>query len=188
MNCAKYEPLIALYVENDLAEAEAHLLESHLGRCDECREFAENMRESQAALKSLRLDSVEDVTLAEIRLSVMEEISKKSPAPAWRGYAIAAMLVIGLVAGWLWRVRTTGFDGPQIASSVIPPPPPHEALMFPAVRHTPRVPSLKKYRLATPVPPATHPAAVAKSEPLLVKLITDDPQVVIYWLVDQNGG
>jgi hypothetical protein len=27
-----------------------------------------------------------------------------------------------------------------------------------------------------------------KSEPLVVKMITDDPQVVIYWLVDQNGG
>ena len=34
--------------------------------------------------------------------------------------------------------------------------------------------------------PPAEPAE--KPETLVVKLLTDDPNVVIYWLVDQNGG
>jgi hypothetical protein len=47
-----------------------------------------------------------------------------------------------------------------------------------------RHPSLKRRGVGEPQPP--KPAEPPKE--IMVKLLTDDPNVVIYWLVDQNGG
>ena len=175
MNCAKFDSLIALYVEDDLPAGEALLVEAHLETCPGCREFASDIRESQTALKQLRMDFVEESALKEVRAEVLNRLSVPPQAMAWPRYAIAAMLLAGLWAGWLWRARTAVPPEVQPRAAVIAPPHLSTVPARPQRAHTARV--------------SNHRARPAfKSEPLLVKIVTDDPQVVIYWLVDQNGG
>jgi anti-sigma factor RsiW len=180
MSCHKFEPLIALYVENDLAAAEAQAVESHLAACDPCRKFAAEMRESQAALKALRTEFVDDALLLQVRTEVLSAASHRQRAVAWPRFAIAAGLVLALLAGWMWQMRPEARLEPRpIAASVSAPPLPATVLAPPPRTRT----GLARVRRHRP-----QAAPVFKSEPLVVKMITDDPQVVIYWLVDQNGG
>ena len=175
MTCAKFEPLIALYVESDLAEREQRLVEAHLKTCAVCREFAADICDSQTALKELRMDFVEESALHEVRAEVLNQLSIPRKTVAWSKYAIAAMLFVGLWAGWLWRTRPAATPDLQPVAALIAPPP--QAMAPP-----PQRPRTRVVRHRRP------PAPTFQSEPLVVKMITDDPQVVIYWLVSQNGG
>ncbi|MBZ5593973.1 MAG: zf-HC2 domain-containing protein [Acidobacteriia bacterium] len=171
MSCAKFEPLIALYVESDLPENETRLVETHLDACDGCRKSAAAMRDSQAVLKVLRTDFVEEHVFQEVRTEVLSRLSIPRKI-AWPRYAIAAMLLIGLWAGWLRLTRPAASLEFQPRAAVNTPPP---VAPVQALRQRVRSAHVSRHRAFKP-------------EPLVVKMITDDPQVVIYWLVDQNGG
>jgi len=175
MRCSKFESLIALYVEIDLAESDERLVEAHLETCQGCREFAADIRESQMALKELRMDFVEEAALQEVRAEVLFHLSTPRRMAPWPKYAIAAMLLAGLWAGWLWRARTAVPLEVQPRAAVIAPP---DLAPAPAARQLVRT-VRRRHR---------QPGPAFKSEPLVVKIVTDDPQVVIYWLVGQNGG
>jgi anti-sigma factor RsiW len=184
MSCDKFEPLIALYIEDDLAQAEAHVVESHLAGCDGCREFAAEMRESQAALKALRTEFVDDAVLLQVRTEVLSVASHRHyRVVTWPRYAVAAGLVLALLGGWMWQMRPreprVRLEPRPIAASVSAPPLVATVPAPQARTHT----GVSRARRHGP-----QMTPVFKSEPLVVKMITDDPQVVIYWLVDQNGG
>lgn len=171
MSCAKFESLIALYMESDLPEREERMVEAHLETCHSCREFAADIGESQTALKELRIDFVEESALQDVRRGVLFHLSTSRKTAVWPKYAIAAMLLAGLWAGWWWRAQT----------AVPPEVQPRAAVIAPPVSEAP----VPRQRVAV----ARHRKRPAfKSEPLVVKILTDDPQVVIYWLVSQNGG
>ena len=175
MTCAKFEPLIALYVESDLPEREQRMVEAHLESCPGCREFAVDIRESQTALKELRMEFVEESALQEVRAEVLTRLSIPRKTAAWSKYAIAAMLLIGLWTGWLWRARTAPPEVQPRAAVIAPPP----LATVPVLQQRSHTRTAKHRQPASPT---------FKAEPLVVKMMTDDPQVVIYWLVSQNGG
>jgi anti-sigma factor RsiW len=176
MSCVEFEHRVALYVECDLPQCEERLVAAHLESCAGCREFAAEMRDSQTALKQLRMDLVEESTLQEVRAEVLNRLSIPRKTAAWPRYAIAAMLVAGLWAGWLWRARTAAPLEVQPRALVMAPPVVEAPAPRPRVRPTP----VARHRVRR--------SPAFKSEPLVVKIVTDDPQVVIYWLVSQNGG
>jgi anti-sigma factor RsiW len=179
MSCHKFEPMIALYIEDDLAQAEAQAVESHLAACDACRKFALEMRESQAALKALRTEFVDDAVLLQVRMEVLSVAAHRPRIVAWPRYAIAAGLVIALLAGWLVRQQADkALVALQPLHAILPVPPARWAIQA----HQPKALAARVRRRSK------RQAPRFKSEPLVVKMITDDPQVVIYWLVDQNGG
>jgi anti-sigma factor RsiW len=175
VSCSNFELRIALYVENDLAEAEARVVEAHLDACDGCRVFADEMRQSQGMLKALRAEFVEDVVFEEVRARTLGGISRDRKAVAWARYAIAAGLVLALLAGWMWRARSGAKLELQPVASMTARPPLEQVKTPPMTARIVRKHAPKR-------------APAFKSEPLVVKMITDDPDVVIYWLVDQNGG
>ncbi|HKW97754.1 MAG TPA: zf-HC2 domain-containing protein [Bryobacteraceae bacterium] len=181
MNCAGYEALIALYVENDLTEEETGQVERHLDACGGCREFAAGLRESQAAFKALRFESVDESTYAEVRAGVLRETSTPRRMPGWRRYAVAAAVALAIVAGWMWQIQRQApvQQPPAIVAKVPPASLVHAQAPAERTHHAPRVQHVARRLKSKPS---------FKSEPLLVKMITDDPDVVIYWLVDQNGG
>jgi anti-sigma factor RsiW len=184
MSCEKFEQLIALYVEGDLPETEAHVVARHLDECASCREFAAGIEETQAALKDLRLEHVGGAVFAEVREQVLREIPAIGSARLWPKFAIAAALAAALMAGLLWRVLAPAQPVQlQAAAPLVPAAPPAVEV---AARRTPvhHRGGARSARVAHRV----KPAPVFKSEPLVVKMLTDDPHVVIYWLVDQNGG
>ena len=205
MNCAEFEEQIALFVENDLSDAEVTGVEQHLESCAECREFAAELRESQAMVKGLRREPIDDAVFADVRAHVIRHVSNVRPAPLWPKYAIAATLLVMLTAAAWWRTRPAIPAGvPAESAQVGPGPafsPPRTTLPSPgngliaanvtrvrqrrAQKRSSENASLARQNVQQASP--AHPQ-VGHSEPLVVKLLTNDPQVVIYWLVDQNGG
>jgi hypothetical protein len=177
MDCSRYESQLALYAGGDLTGREAQELEGHLRVCPGCHELAEGLAQSQAALRRLGEDDVDEEALRQVRRRVMGEMGSRRPSwlyytPGWR-YAVTAAGLAVLVAAiaLIPRAPTT--------LSLPPPPSPVVELPLPVVVK-PRPPAR---RPVVPVKPAS-----AAQEPLVVKMFTDDPDIVIVWLIDQNGG
>lgn len=113
MNCQKYEALIALAVEGDLSERRAVSVADHLAACATCRQFAAELRESQATLRTAGFDDFTAATLTDLRQAVMNEIALR-PQPGsflsrffrplrWQSVVIAGLLILlaPVMLSWL---------------------------------------------------------------------------------------
>lgn len=191
MSCERFEKWIALYIEGDLAERKARRVEAHLAGCAACRERAESLAQSQQALKSLRAEAVDARTLEQVRRGVLDQIAAGQRAPqswlwlAWR-YVLAGVLVAIAGATLWWRSHRAEPVRPVVARAPVAAQSPD--LGAPAPPTVAATRPQKHPRLAHRSNPATPRQPAEESEPLLVKLQTDDPNVVIFLLVDQNGG
>ncbi len=185
MNCARFEEQIVLYAGGDLEERKAHRLEAHLRECATCRDLAASLAEDQAALHDLRAEPADLAMLEQIRSRVLAQVAGRPPAPrplfgwAWR-LALAGSLAAAVLAVFLWRSRRA--EPPQPVAVAQAPQPVME-LPAPAPRRVPPAPRAPRRRPA----PQRH-VETASAKPLMVKLATDDPNVVIIWLIGQNGG
>jgi anti-sigma factor RsiW len=206
MSCESYEALIALHVEGDLPPPESADVERHLAACPACRSFAAELEESQRALKDLARDDMDAAALAAVRQRVGEALAGAA-APARRPAALWALAAAAGIAVLAFVLQRPG-DGPRREPPATSPGPvavPQAASpngpggMPPAVpaSHPPRtVAAAPRARARRPaVPPAPRPVAeptVARNgdpgSPLVIKLVTSDPDIVIYWLVEPNGG
>ena len=170
MNCREYEPLIALYVEGDL---EDRSVEEHLAECSACRELLEDLRVSQAALKELAV--VDAALLSAVRSRVLARIERRR-MPAWpwvAAFAAAAALIVGVVT--MPRKPSTIVRAPVSAVGVPEQPADRSSAIARAV------PKAKRSR------PGGRPRTRGSAPPLVVKMLTDDPNIVIIWLVEQPG-
>lgn len=175
MNCEQWEMSIALAVEGDLPEAEAAELRLHLETCAGCRQFAAEMKASQEALHSL---AEESLPFLAVRQRVMAQVAprRRPMGRLWGLAAVAAVIVVML------GVR---FAGRQ---EVPAPPPVRVAVAPPRIDVPPAAPVPPVRQVVRPVRHVNRPAPVpAATEPLVVKMLTPDPDVVIYWLVDTKG-
>ena len=213
MNCQEWEQSIALWIEGDLPRSGAERVERHLSSCAACRSFADELAETQAKLKLMRDEAADEVALRSIRTRVMERLegNQRAGTTGFRAswgmtYAVGgAAALLGVSLG-LWALfsdtptRVTS-PGPEIVAEA--PTPIEAAPLAPSVPK-PEAP-VEVAEVAPPSPPpeaagdsvreeneeiVSEPPAEPAEEPetLVVKLLTDDPNVVIYWLVDQDGG
>jgi anti-sigma-K factor RskA len=208
MNCRGWNPHIALYVEGDLDPDLTRQVEAHLGACVECRAFAEELQGSQAAVHQLRSEIIENASLNRVRMSVLDQVRRMNESRTWLDrirmlfwggmrwrYAVlggAALAVVSLAA---WRLSIKEIPaGPQIAQIAVPPapaPPPvtveaHKTTVQAARSVAPKKQrSVKPSRMAVADPPAQEEPPKPDT---VVRIFTDDPNVVIYWLLDQTGG
>ena len=206
MTCASYEPLIALYVENDLPVRETAGIEAHLAGCATCRAFAAALSLNQRALRELGQEHPDPQALAVVRQRVRTALeSPVEPrtarfAPVW---AIAAAAGVAVLAFLLQQRTDGGPAAPPVAPTVVHAPavprttPPVRPLATPSSGPiTPRPAEASAPRTArtgsrgTPTRRVAVPAArsLSPQPDLLIKLVTSDPDIVIYWLVEQNGG
>jgi hypothetical protein len=128
----------------------------------------------------MRPDVFSEADYAEVRSRVRSEIGRRRRARAAM-YAAAAAVVILACGLWAWRGARVDTAQPLVARVNVPAPPPVEAPQPVAsvpVHHHP-----KHLRLR----PAPEPKKEESAEPLLVKLETPDPDVVIYWIVEGKG-
>jgi anti-sigma factor RsiW len=207
MNCRGWHSHIALYVEGDLERDLTRDLESHLTVCDECRVFVEELRESQVGVRQLRSEIVEASSLNRVRANVLDQVRAIQERRTWLDrisillwggfrwrYAVLGSVALLAVSIMVWRLTlkqsTVAPVVPQVA--VIAPAP----LAATAEAETPKPTPIKRTvtarkRLKTAAP--AEPAAVAvidkpKPPDTVMKILTDDPNVVIYWLIEQTGG
>jgi hypothetical protein len=208
MKCSYSENDIAVYVEQDLNESRLREIASHLTECDACRRVEADLRESQLVFKSLRQDSVSGTALAEVRFRVLTEVEGLRSTTPWgrrverwlwagfrRGYALAGVAFLIVAGIGLWRAsgvqdsRLPDRLPPAAAvplerGTVEPSPltPPHRERDGQRRGRPQAVARRESPEQAVPVPAAPEPRQV------VVKLLTDDPNIVIYWLVDETGG
>jgi anti-sigma factor RsiW len=200
MSCRRFETMIALYVEGDLPDRKTRRVAEHLDGCAACRELSEGLAASQQALKALRGASVDEGVYRELRRRVLARIdaTRAGAWPRW-AYAAAAGLIVLLGTWAIWRrpsppppLRETGRvslperSQPAALSSA---PASHAAVRKPQARRTAPAQVSEPRATASAVQPELQPAEVeptASPAPLLVKLFTDDPDVVIYWIVNGN--
>jgi|SRR5688572_15140786 len=202
MSCHDFEGFIALDVEGDLDISERRRLESHLRQCSACRLLAEELKESQSAFKSIRQDLPNEATLLSIRTRVLADVSDIQ-SDSWFGrvflngfrqrvtLAAVALLMVG---GWVvWHSQPARKPAMTPMAPVAVNRPPLVEPEPQVVAPIPTAVSVRKPRIrqpkAVPVSQAVEPA-VAPDEPQVqvsIRLVTDDPTVIIYWLGDEKG-
>jgi putative zinc finger protein len=191
MSCKDFETLIALYVEGDLSEPDRQRVESHLRPCWECWNLAEDLKESQAVLKSIRENVPSQAMLSSVRARVLDDVAGMQPGTWFERFLFGgfrqratlagiALLIAGSGVLWLMRKPEAPIASPRPVA-VVPPSVVEPALQpaSPAPAQKPRV-RRRKPAPADPVIPEAQPQVT-------IRLLTDDPNVIIYWLGDEKG-
>jgi len=182
MNCKDWEERIALYVGGDAAPAEATEVERHVSECAGCQVFASGMKQSMGLLREEHEEPLDEAHYAAVRARVIAEI-RTERAP-WRRRAWLCGLVAGAVAALVLvsvrqapkkRVEIARVAAPQASGAAVVPAPNAN----PGVDRGPGGPT--HIRARRPMQ-RRQPA-----ETVLVKLETDNPDVVIYWIAERKG-
>lgn len=135
-------------------------VEAHLAECASCQLLLSGLRSSLELLREAHNEPVEAAHFAAVRARVLAEL-ERGPARRWRFgwvYAMAAAAVVLLIVLW---------------------PRPELRLALP-MPHAPAAPLVAK------VPLPYHQAA-QPSETVVLKIETDNPDVVIYWIAETKG-
>jgi anti-sigma factor RsiW len=184
MNCKGWEERIALSTGGDLDPAVEAEVRQHLADCPGCRGFAGEIEDAMGRLRSAHEEPLAAGYYTAVRARVLERLEReRSP---WRRWVwVVALAGAMAVAGVFLAQRPAGRPQAPVAVLRQPEAPAVEARVPELV-----APAAPRARKAPPAPaPASHGAEVAAlAEPLVVKLITNDPDVVIYWIADRKGG
>ena len=190
MSCRDFEHLIALHVEGDGSESERQRVESHLRTCPDCWDLAEDLKDSQAVFKSIRENVPSPAMLSAVRARVLDDVAGRESGTWFErlflwGFgkkatlAGMALLLVGGGALWLARGPELPIEPPTpvvIGPPVVPDPVPQAVSNKPAPK-----PRVRRQRSApAPVPREPQPQVT-------IRLLTDDPKVIIYWLGDEKG-
>jgi hypothetical protein len=175
MSCDQWEERVALYAGSDLAPVDAQAVERHVAGCVDCRAFLDGVRASLATVRKEHAEPVADAHFAAVRARVLGELQRR-PAPRWRFAwvcALAGAFALLLLAWW---------PAPEERLVITTPNAPAAPAVAPvgakrALRRPRKVEAKAAKPLVRPEP----------AEPLVVKLLTDDPNVVIYWITGTKG-
>jgi predicted anti-sigma-YlaC factor YlaD len=170
MSCSEWEQRIALAAGGDLDRAEAAEVETHLAGCADCRSFAEEIAAVRDDLSSFR--AVDDASVAEVRALVMGRLRSRRAATLSL-VKIAAAAIACLVFGWT-LLPSRDVATPARPKMIAAETPRQVEARPPVVRQA----AVRKHRPTQP--PQVAPAV----EPTIVKIFTDDPDVVIVWIAD----
>ncbi|HEY7338041.1 MAG TPA: hypothetical protein VH639_24350 [Bryobacteraceae bacterium] len=159
MNCRECE--LQLAGGESSASLEEHLLE-----CAECRALARDLNENSVALTAMREDPVVEQALA-----CNGGFSRRARPRIWIPAAVAAGLILLALVWPRHRERATP-PAPAPVLAALPEPAP--AIAAPIATAVVRK---KRRQIAKPKP-------AAPEEELMVKMLTPDPDVVVYWIVE----
>lgn len=188
MKCLDFEKLIALDLEGDLTQRKGRAVAEHVKACGPCHEFVEDLKASQALLKSLAQESVDDMAFEEVRQRILSSLpteEQRQGFSVWR-YALAAAVTAVMVLAAIALRRPsnervadiTHATADQSATEAVAQQP-RAVVPRSSVRGTNGKSPLRRRK-------HLHSSLTASERPqqLTIKLVTDDPNVVIYWLVD----
>ena len=205
-------------IESSARDFEAHLMECEgcLRLVDELREsqsLFKSLRQetaSGAALTQVRSRVLAEVTGVNSKTAWGRKVERLLWLGLRRGYALAGVGLVILLGIGLWygsRIPKDSVEidplppmadvpltrgtidnpvlqvGEKVAKAIVPLP------EGDSVRGKQRTQGVVRAVIPKQEVPEPDPAATpAEPKQLVVKLLTDDPNIVIYWLVDQNGG
>jgi anti-sigma factor RsiW len=182
MRCHHSEDDLALYVEGDLGEARQREIAAHLEECGACCAFVAELRESQAVFKCLRGEMVSAAALSDVRNRVLAGVAVSRGRMPWGRwlYAVAGLACVVVAVVVFTPPRRGGVAAPVIKSREATETAQTGWSDRPKHSAEPTTPALR----ATP----PFQGGEKAKQQVVVKLLTDDPDIVIYWLIDENGG
>ncbi len=170
MNCTEWEERLALYAGGDLEAKEAASVEGHLGECPGCRMFASGVRRSVEMMRESRGDLPAEAAFSAVRARVLARVAARR---RWGWAVVAALAAAAACLALAVRIEWTPVPKPPVVAVRVPPAP-AEAFLIP--------------RRAEPGPVYRAKALRAKTaSPVLIRMVTDDPDVVIYWIAERKG-
>jgi anti-sigma factor RsiW len=203
MSCSRWHRLVALYVGEDLDRARTERVRQHLAGCPSCRDLEHDLRWDLQNLRDLDSAATADLELGSVRGPVMAEIETRRTRglvfsqPRLLTAVAAAVVVIALALlfrqiGMRDVPRTVSRETPSPAPGLVAAPEPRERSLpqSPPVvlRPTPNTSDTRLVRAESPQPGQTASSRQpVPAEPMTIKILTDDPEVVIYWIVDPKG-
>jgi hypothetical protein len=212
MKCAHWHQLIALDVGGELGVKPARRVERHLDECSACRELAEALRSDREVLAGLESDALNGMAFGSVRGEVMAEIEKRHASPmaaVFSGHnrVAAAAAVMAVLATLVVMWPHGGPEEPLIVEEQSGKPTaatdivveggseePDSLLMTvpdSAEQQHPDLEQESRTLVARATPPSIGHLPVdspsAFVEPMTMKILTDDPDVVIYWIVEPKG-
>jgi hypothetical protein len=203
--------LVALWVGGDLAPRAAARVKAHVRECEACHLLSERLRATRVALATLAEEESDSAALQGLRQRVMVGLdhahggaasrcaTRQHARISWKP-ALGAALFVASATGVVLVWRTA--HGPEIPSVAAARPTVRmpEAIATPA----PFAQQEAQGRVARlrPVssPSAGRPqprleshhvafrAREAAAESFVIKIVSDDPDVAIYWVVDGKKG
>jgi hypothetical protein len=179
MSCRRYEKWIALASGGDLAGRKARRLEAHLAACQACRGFSEELGEARAVFLSAA--EVEPADYGAIRAGVMARIASDRPRVPW-WWGAAAVATAALVVATLWPRGTV-----VIPPAPAPPKPAPVAQRVEPPKPKAVVAAVKRVRRPKPAVEVIRPPQEDPERPAVVKMETNDPRVVVYWVMENSG-
>ena len=182
MTCSDWQFRIA-------SESEDPALAEHLNDCEACREFARDLAENAAALRSIAVDPK---AYTAVRARVLASVRPRRRF-AWLWAASAAAAACAVV---VWFAILLPSPAPPNIAHIAPPGEASAPLRPPLGMGDPW--QAAKTRVIVPRPLAsgshrrTRPGSLIAQAPAqesltAIKLLTDDPNVVIIWLVEKKG-
>jgi hypothetical protein len=171
MNCGQWEERVALYAGGDLASEDARAVESHLAECAGCQILLSGLPESLGLLREAHAEPVDAAHLAAVRARVLAEL-ERGRNRWWRLAWVGAAAVLAVLL--FWAVRPAAPPVSRIAK--LPPAP------SPVIATAPRPREARSRQLAKP-----RERKLPPPETVLVKLESNDPDVVIYWITETKG-
>jgi hypothetical protein len=202
---------VALWAGGDLPAGEAARVEDHLAGCPDCRALGETLRAGRAAVESLAAEPIDETALARVRQGLRRRLAEEEARAARRrrsaaaaAWAMAAALVAAALGLGIWYLAGRPEPADELARAERPQPrePDREAVAPPPRELPEAVPERERpeTRPAPPAPPppeppppeppeqraelASAPAPAGPTESMVIKVVSDDPNVVYYWLVE----
>jgi len=211
MSCVQWEERVALFAGGDLRPAEAAAVECHLSECAACAALAADL---ECGLRDLRRAHAEPIPAAyyiAVRARVIAKLAQGTRAHGWLPVWVAAVAA-GAFAVLLGMLRPAAVLSPETARVVaeVPQRLGTSASAGRPLAHPNRPPLCRAGAIACrPLPQPRAPALDLAALPSIraqelvraevaslvppedrihvVRIATDDPNVVIYWQIDDTG-